>query len=143
VPTIQSRIRQNKYKITPQRQAVLKVLSAATQPLSPSEVHELVQAAKPSTGMATVYRSLQLLSELGLVCELHTAGNCHRYLLRRIDSHHHHLICSGCGQVIHVEGCGLKEITENLSRQTGFAIDAHLLEFIGRCRNCQKEAGKV
>ena len=53
--------------------------------------------------------------------------------------HHHHLICSNCGKVVDFPSCELEEAQQSLSKQTGFRIDGHLLEFIGLCQACQKE----
>jgi len=70
---------------------------------------------------------------------LHAEGSCRSYTVSALG-HHHHLICSNCGTVIDFT-CGLEEVQQNLSQETGFQIDGHLLEFTGLCETCQKESG--
>jgi len=133
-----SALKQRDYKLTPQRRAVLKVLSSSQEHLTPAEIYERVRQEHPGIGLVTIYRLLQILTELGLICEVHAGGNCHRYLIRRQPEHHHHLICSGCGAVVDFTDCDLGELGKRLSRETGFEIKTHLLEFFGRCQRCQR-----
>ena len=128
------------YKLTPQRRAVLKVLNSSQEHLTPADVYEKVQPECPGIGLVTIYRLLKLLIKLGLICEVRANGNPRRYLIRRQPEHHHHLICSGCGVVVDFTDCDLSGLGKRLSRETGFEIETHLLEFVGLCRNCQKEA---
>ena len=130
-------LKQHDYKLTPQRRAILKVLSSSQEQLSPAEIYERVRPEHPGIGLVTVYRVLQILAKLGLICEVHAGGNCRHYLIRRQPEHHHHLICSGCRAVVDFADCDLSELEGRLSRETGFEIETHLLEFLGRCRRCQ------
>ena len=131
-------LKQHGYKLTPQRRAVLKVLNSSQEHLTPADIYERVRQEHPGIGLVTIYRLLQILTELGLICEVHPDDNCRCYLLRRQPEHHHHLICSGCGAVIEFTDCDLSELGKRLSRETGFAIERHLLEFVGCCQRCQK-----
>lgn len=132
-----SALKQHDYKLTPQRRAILKVLSSSQGQLTPAEIYERVQQEHPGIGLVTIYRVLQILTKLGLICEVHAGGNCRHYLIRRQPEHHHHLICSGCGTVVDFADCNLGGLEERLSRETGFEVETHLLEFLGRCRHCQ------
>jgi len=58
--------------------------------------------------------------------------------MRRPSEHHHHLICSDCGAVVDFANCDLGELEQRLSLKTGFEIEGHLLEFLGRCQNCRR-----
>jgi Fur family ferric uptake transcriptional regulator len=80
-----------------------------------------------------------MLTELGLICEVHSGDNGRRYIIRRQAVHHHHLICSGCGSVVDFTDCDLSELGKRLSHETGFEMEGHLLEFYGRCQRCQTE----
>ncbi len=131
-------LKQHHYKLTPQRRAVLKVFGSSQEHLTPAEIYEKVQPECPGIGLVTIYRLLQILTELGLICEVHSGDNCRRYLIRRQTVHHHHLICSACGTVVDFTDCDLSELEQRLSRDTRFEMEGHLLEFYGRCRNCQK-----
>jgi Fur family ferric uptake transcriptional regulator len=83
---------------------------------------------------------MEILADVGLICELHSGNSCRSYLLRRPAEHHHHLICSECGQVVDFTDCDLSDIERRLSRDTGFEMESHLLEFLGRCPACQKSS---
>ena len=132
-------LRQRGYKLTPQRRAVLKVIAHNHDHLTPTAIYERVRREYPGIGLVTVYRTLEILSELGLICEVH-AGGGRSYLLRRPTEHHHHLICSECGLVADFTGCDLGKLERRLSQQTGFETEGHLLEFFGRCPDCRKLA---
>ena len=131
-------MRQHGYKITPQRRAVLNVIALSHDHLTPAAIYEKVQHEHPSVGLVTIYRTLDVLAELGLICEVHAGGNCRSYLMRRPSEHHHHIICSDCGAVADFTECDLSRLEQKLSKETSFEINGHLLEFTGRCRHCRK-----
>lgn len=131
-------LRQRGYRLTPQRRAILKVIAGSQDHLTPAEIYQDVHALYPSIGLVTVYRTLDMLFGLGLICELHAAGSCRSYLLRRPLGHHHHLICSDCRSVVDFTDCDLTGIEKRLTEETGFDIEDHLLEFAGRCPRCQR-----
>jgi Fur family ferric uptake transcriptional regulator len=135
---IASILRQHGYKITPQRRAVLKVIAASHDHLTPAAIHEKVHREHPEIGLVTVYRTLDILAQLSLICEVHAGGNCRSYLMRRPSEHHHHLICDGCGTVADFIDCDLSELERKLSSETSFEINGHLLEFTGLCRDCRE-----
>jgi len=135
---ITSLLRQQGYKITPQRRAVLNIIALSHDHLTPAAIYEKVHEEHPGIGLVTVYRTLDILAELGLICEVHAEGNCRSYLMRRPSEHHHHLICSDCGTVADFTDCDLSKLEQRLARETHFEIKGHLLEFTGRCHNCRK-----
>jgi Fur family ferric uptake transcriptional regulator len=120
------KIRGRGYKVTPQRLAVLGAL-AAEQHQSLGEI----RARCPEVGLVTIYRTLDLLSEIGAVRRL-DLGDGPRYELA--EDHHHHLICESCGGVSEFERCPL-----DLRRLRGvdFEISSHTLEIYGRCADCR------
>ena len=136
---ITSILRQRGYKLTPQRRAVLGVIAQSQGHLTPTALYDRVHQQYPGIGLVTIYRTLGLLARLGLICEVHAGGNCRSYLLRGPSEHHHHLICSGCGTVVDFADCDLAQVTERMSRKTGFEIDSHLVEFVGRCQDCRQK----
>jgi Fur family ferric uptake transcriptional regulator len=139
---ITSLLRQRGYKITPQRRAVLNTIALSHDHLTPAAIYEKVHQENPGVGLVTVYRTLDLLTELGLICEVHAGGSCRSYLMRRPSEHHHHLICSECGTVADFAECDLNKLQQKLSRKTGFEINSHLLEFSGLCENCRERKHK-
>ena len=130
-------LKQHGYKLTPQRRAVIKTIASSHDHLTPAGIYEKVQKEHPDIGLVTVYRTLELLTELGFICKVHAEGNCRSYLMRRPLEHHHHLICSDCGVVVDFTNCDFVKLERRLTRKSGFRIDSHLLEFTGLCQNCQ------
>ncbi len=129
-------LRERGHKFTPQRHIILKVMASNHDHLTPEVIYEKSRLADPGIGRVTVYRTLDLLSKLDLVCKIHTEGRCRSYMMRRPTEHHHHLVCSGCGKVIDFTNCSLVDMERNLSQESGFDIKGHLLEFYGFCRDC-------
>ena len=135
-------LRRHGYKLTPQRRVVIHALTSSPDHLTPAAIFEKASKDHSGIGLVTVYRTLKLLAGLGLICELHTGDNCPSYTAGT-PQHHHHLICSGCGAVVDFSGAslierGLATLEARLSRESGFRIDDHQLEFTGLCRICQK-----
>jgi Fur family ferric uptake transcriptional regulator len=124
------------YKLTRQRRAIISVLSESSEHLTPADIHARLKGEHPEIGLVTVYRTLELLQESGLLCEVHIGDSCRSYLNKRAGGHHHHLVCSSCGKVVDFTECELDKLQERLSAETGFKIQNHLLEFMGCCRNC-------
>ena len=133
-------LRQHGYKLTPQRRAVVRTIVSSQGHLTPTAIYEKVHQEYPDIGLVTIYRTLDMLDKLGLICEVYAVGACRSYLVRRPSEHHHHLICSECGTVVDFTDCDLTELEQRLSQETGFEIKSHLLELLGRCQNCQKIA---
>jgi Fur family ferric uptake transcriptional regulator len=129
-------LRRHGYKLTPQRLAVVQAITSSQDSLTPATIYGKVQPAYPNIGLVTVYRTLEILAELGLICELHGGGICRSYTTS-LPEHHHHLICSGCGTVVDFTQHHLGGLESSLSKQSGFRIDGHLLEFFGLCPACQ------
>jgi Fur family ferric uptake transcriptional regulator len=134
---IASVLSQRGYKLTAQRWAVIDVVANSREHLAPAAVHERARRTHPAIGLVTVYRTLEMLYELGLICRVHRGGKSHSYTLAP-SGHHHHLVCSECGTVADFTGCGLEALQQRLSQESGFKIEGHLLQFLGHCQNCQE-----
>ncbi|KPU44949.1 ferric uptake regulation protein [Oxobacter pfennigii] len=130
------------YKLTPQRRAVLdKIIENEGKHLTTEEIYDLVKSDCPEIGLATVYRTLQLLEEMNLIFKLNLNDGINRYELvhDEEDHYHHHLICVKCGKVIEVEGDLLEALEKEVEKQYKFNITNHLLKFFGTCVECDKE----
>lgn len=136
---IEHALRQGGYKITPQRRTIINAIIRSHEHLKPAQIYERIRREHPGIGLVTIYRTLEILAGLGLICEMHAGGNCRSYLMRRPLEHHHHLICSDCGTVIDFTDCDLGELERRLSKETSFKINGHLLEFVGQCRKCREK----
>ena len=131
-------LKQHGYKLTPQRRVVIRTIASSRDHLTPTAIYEKVHQDHPNVGLVTIYRTLEILAKLELICELHAGGSCHSYTIS-VPQHHHHLICSNCGRVADFTGHNLSELERRLAKESGFRIDGHLLEFIGLCQACQEE----
>ena len=132
-----SKLKRNNYKMTSQRRAIIDTITASQDLLTPARIYEKLHHSHPEIGLVTIYRTLAILTELGLVCELHNGGDYPAYTVGTPE-HHHHLVCSQCGRVFDFRGHNLEELEARLSRESGFRIDNHILEFIGLCLPCQE-----
>lgn len=135
-------LRERGYKLTPQRHAVLKAIASSHDYLSPEAIFEKAQSNYPRLGLVTVYRTLDILNELNLVCRVHAPDGNHGYMMRRPTGHHHHLVCSKCSKAVDFTGCPTVDLEHQLTRETGFTINGHLLEFYGLCPDCQSGAAQ-
>ena len=124
------------YRITQPRLAVIRALLEDDGYLSPAEVRARACTYHPGVGLVTVYRTLDLLGQMGFVRRIHAEDGCHGYAAASLG-HRHHLVCRSCGATIEFEGCDLSPFLERVSRETGYAIDDHLLELVGVCSTCQ------
>jgi Fur family ferric uptake transcriptional regulator len=87
--------------------------------------------------LATVYRTLEHLREKGEAeVRIDDDGEA-QYMVCEPHHHHHHAICSKCGRVTDVDCSAMEQVTESLRTSHGFELDAHKIEFVGRCRECQ------
>jgi Fe2+ or Zn2+ uptake regulation protein len=131
------------HKATPQRLAILQAVNSLEGCFTPQELHQRLRGEHPSLGLVTVYRSLKLLAETGIICRIESQDKASRYA-RRPLSHHHHLVCAGCQRVVNFDQAEreLMKVAKRLAGETGFAIQGHSLEFRGLCAACQGAGGR-
>lgn len=129
-------LRAHSYKLTSPRLAVLKVLQSGEPHLTPAEVYERGKAIHPRLGLTTVYRTLDILAELGFLHRPRMGDNAASYGTC-VNGHHSHLVCSQCGLIVELKECCADEAVQRLMDETSFRIESHLLEFIGLCPDCQ------
>ncbi|KYH35959.1 ferric uptake regulation protein [Clostridium tepidiprofundi DSM 19306] len=130
------------YKLTPQRRAIINgIIDSVGTHLTAEELYDVVKKKCPEIGLATIYRTLQLLEDTGIVCKLDFDDGCSRYELANDNEkhQHHHLICSKCGKVIEVEGDLLGELEKLIEQKYNFDIQDHSLKFYGICEECRKK----
>jgi len=124
--------------MTRTRKAVLALLERTHEPMSASEIFAQLQKDQVAIDLVTVYRTVNVLKELGLVLQLDLfqEGQA-RYELKEGRKHHHHIRCQICGKIVDLLLCPLKKITKLIEEQTQFVVDDHTLEFTGFCPQCQ------
>ena len=125
------------YRLTEARQVIAETMVNIGGHCSADELVEMVREHTPGVGRMTVYRTLDLFCRLGLARPFYpNAGAAHYVLMEQ--GHHHHLICSSCGQITEVEDCVLEHITqERIGQRFDFEVKGHLLEFYGLCGQCR------
>ena len=113
--------------------------------LSAEDVYLLVKEKAPEIGLATVYRTLELLTELKIVDKINFGDGVSRYDLRKEGAthFHHHLVCIECGSVEEIQEDLLEDVESIVEERWNFIIKDHRLTFHGICRNCQKKQNKV
>ncbi len=139
---LKEKLKETGFKITPQRRAIIEILlKNDSEHLSSEEIYDLVRIDCPEIGLATVYRTMQLLDEIGTISKLNLDDGCIRYELNLDDEdthHHHHLICKSCGKIIEVKEDLLDNIENEIQSLYKFNILNHDVKFYGMCENCSK-----
>jgi Fur family transcriptional regulator, ferric uptake regulator len=142
------RLRGCGYRITIGREAILDVLTGADKHLSAEDTYNKVHSLYPGIGLTTVYRTLELLVNMGLVFKFDFGDGRARYELAEgslRSTHHHHLVCTECKRVIDYtdfiddEIALLKKTEKGLSDKYDFMITNHLIHFYGICDQCRKK----
>lgn len=135
-------LKEKGYKLTPQRRATFEVFCENRgRHLSTEDVYMLVKEKYPEIGIATVYRTLQLLEQLGAINKLSFDDGCGRYELAgsEEDHHHHHLICLSCGEVQEVQEDLLEHLEDKIREKNRFNVVNHRVKFFGYCRKCMNK----
>ena len=129
-------LRERGFRLTPQREMVLSVLHGVEGLATAEEIYGLVQARSSAIDISTVYRTLDLLTDMGLVSAVETGEGQRRFALVGAHGPHLHLVCSRCGAVTPAE-LGLADaMARELLSCHGFAADLGQLTVPGVCRNC-------
>ena len=135
-------------KVTNQRLLVLEVLAChRDRHMTVEDIYDLVKEDYPDIGLATIYRTVQLLLEMQLVDRISLDDGCVRYVIGEGTSaekkhHHHHLICRTCGNVQPFKDDWLDRLESHIEEETGFYVLDHELKFYGKCRECLKKTEK-
>jgi Fur family peroxide stress response transcriptional regulator len=132
-----SKLRDHDFRITPQRLAVLKVLAASQGHPTVERIYETVRAEFPTTSIATIYKTVNLLKQINEVLELGFADGSNRYDGNK-PYPHPHVICTQCKTIIDPNLSSLKDLTQEVVEETGLQILTHRVDFFGICRECQK-----
>lgn len=125
-------------RVTSQRKLLLDLLRHSEGHLDADELYRLAKEREPRISLSTVYRTLSLFKELGLVEERHFAEEHHHYEVKG-ETEHHHLVCLGCGTVVEFESPLTKRMKKEVSRQTGFEILGGEVYLEGYCQRCRQE----
>ncbi len=139
IDSLSTMLRKQGFRMTPQRLAILKVLSDAGRHLSPSDVYASASKNIPGLTEATVYRTLEFLARQDVVLAAHIGNGKMVYEMAECD--HHHLICRACGNTLQIDHALLQKLYEQLEGASGYRLTTSHLTFFGLCPDC-KEGGK-
>ncbi|HEX2913638.1 MAG TPA: Fur family transcriptional regulator [Chloroflexia bacterium] len=125
------------FKVTEPRLAIIEEIVQYDHEF---EINELVERLERYSGnkpgVASVFRTVKLLAEIGLLQRVHTGDGCHRYGLVR--GHNHQIVCRCCDRTIDFGGCDFSALTEFLEKQSGYKLEGHWIEFFGLCPDCRE-----
>jgi Fur family ferric uptake transcriptional regulator len=139
---IRQKFQEKQYKLTPQRKIILEAfIDHQDEHLSAEDVHNIVRQHSSEIGLATVYRTLELFSELEVLQKMDFGDGRSRYEIneKTTPHHHHHLICLSCNKVKEFEDDLLETLETVISRKSNFEIVDHQVKFYGYCEECQKK----
>ena len=132
---LQAALKAHGLRMTPQRQLILDAIAAIHGHISADVVHQQVAERFPNVNISTVYRTLELLQELGLVTHTHFDDGIAQYHLAE-EGAHQHLVCRECGSEVELDLSILKPLADQLRREYGFAPDLAHFAIVGVCRGC-------
>lgn len=131
-----SRLKSQDFRITPQRLLVIRILAESKGHPTVEQIYEEVRAEFPTTSLATVYKTISLLKEVNEILELGFPDGSNRYDGNK-PFPHPHVICTKCKKITDPELINLDDLSEKMSRKTGYRIFSHRLDFFGLCPECQ------
>jgi len=130
----QAELRARGYRLTPQRQLVLEAVGRLGH-ATPDEIAAAVRETASGVNISTIYRTLELLEELGLVQHTHLGHGAPTYSIAASDDHVH-LVCRDCGAIDEADSGVLEDVVRRLAADHGFAVDVGHFAIFGRCRDC-------
>jgi Fe2+ or Zn2+ uptake regulation protein len=126
------------YRLTERRRAVAALVAARDGHFTANDLIEDARAKELGIGRATIFRALDLFTELEMLERIDLPSGDHAYVPCEPQVHHHHIVCEVCGKVTEVEDLGLGVAIVEIQRRTDWQVDSHRLELFGRCPDCRK-----
>ncbi len=131
-------LQESGYRVTAPRRAVVEAVHVYERAFTADELVRSLSSGDEAVGRATVFRTLDVLVQSGVLDRLHRPDGCHSYVrAERGAEHRHHLICSDCGAVVQFDECTVAPLLEELGARTNFTISGHWLEVFGLCGSCR------
>jgi Fur family transcriptional regulator, ferric uptake regulator len=130
-------LRSTGLRVTDPRIEVVEEIHARDGLFTGEQLYDELRGRGSGVGRATVFRTIDVLVDLEILDRVHQPDGAHGYVLRG-PGHRHHMVCSGCGDVVEFQGCNVGELIESLASETNFRIEGHWLEIFGTCGQCQE-----
>tara|TARA_B100000315_G_scaffold257811_1_gene307955 strand:+ start:1994 stop:2443 length:450 start_codon:yes stop_codon:yes gene_type:complete len=134
IDILRKHLASNELRVTAQREVILETF-LEMQHVTAEQLYHALAKCQPHIGLATIYRTLNLLCECGLAQQRKFGTQTH-YDNVSHKGHHDHMICTKCGAIIEFENCDIEKLQEEVARQHGFHIITHKLELYGQCSTC-------
>lgn len=135
-------LRTRKRRLTPQRERLARLVLSQAEHLSADQITARARARHLDVGRATVYRTLDLLCDSGLVQPVDLDGDARLFEPMQAREHHDHLRCTDCGLILEFESPLIEALQEEVALQRGFTIQSHRHEIFGLCRDCTRPTGR-
>lgn len=130
-------LREEGFRLTEVRRVVIKVLTESETALSAQEIYDQARENGHSLGIASVYRTLEVLTDLGLIQQIHQPQGCQAYW-PAVTGHKHYMICTKCGRIVTFVGQeDLKGLFQEVEENSGYQVQDHWLQLFGICQDCQ------
>lgn len=139
IDLVESKLKENGYKLTNQRRAIIEVLfENMGHFLSAEEIYTKTREKFSQTNFSTVYRNLEILEKSEILHKTSIKDGASIYELTCSEHHHHHIICKECGKTEIIDFCPLEQIKSQLNNKD-FTLIEHKFELYGYCKNCGKK----
>ena len=135
---LETTLHATQHRVTGQRRLLLEIIRAQGEHLDAEKLYRLARQQYPRINRSTVYRTMRLLRDLGLVDEVHLGEDHHHYEIKA-PVHHHHLICLRCGQVLEFSNPLAEELATEVARRNGFEIQEIRIDLTGYCADCRRK----
>jgi Fur family ferric uptake transcriptional regulator len=135
-PAIVGAFEEAGYRLTSPRRALAGLIAGRSGHFTADELLEESRRRRLGLGRATIFRSLDVLADLGVVERLDLPSGGHAFVACE-PAHHHHVVCSACGRSTGVDDHGLEAVATAIGRETGYRVETHRLELFGLCPACQ------
>jgi len=130
-------LRDQDLRLTQARLAVMNIIAQSSSPLTARQIYDHARKAGQTLGIASVYRTLEVLSELDLIQQIHQPQGCQAYA-PSLTGHQHFIICTACGRMVPFEGRDeLNDFFREVGEKRGYQVKEHWLQVFGVCQSCQ------
>ena len=132
-------LRRNGKLYSKQREQILDIFLKTEKHPTINDLYDLVRKKHPQIGIATVYRTMNVICNAGLARETDLGGGIRRFEHKYKHQHHHHLVCLKCDNIIEITSDKIEEIQRQLAKKHGFTIVRDTMEIFGNCRTCKRK----
>lgn len=133
----EERLKESGLKRTKQRTAILDIFSESDQPLPAEQIYLLLKENNISVNISTVYRTLEIMAEKGLITKISIVGDSRSLYEYNRMLHRHYLVCLGCKKIVAIHHCPLEAYEKSLAAETQYTIAGHRLDIYGYCPQCR------